>query len=173
MKHRILILGSFLLLAACSAGGTKTVTGASGPPQTTPSGQSIPPPTPPANATWSRDSGINNNPPNMSHDQYCENAYNNPYNGGWITLCAGGKQDGSTGTWRFVHGAIWVETSTDPRRSGPESSPPQESAINEYNAPNSLTWVKIVSVTGDIVNLQREDGSNLTFNLVTRHFAFG
>ena len=115
--------------------------------------------------------GINNNPPQISTQTYCKNSYSDPYRGGWVTICAGGKQDSSSGTPTLVQGAIWVNINPDPRAAGPITQEPPDSPTNEYVAPNSPTWVKIVSVTGDTVNLQRENGSTLTFNLQTKQYA--
>lgn len=161
-----LVLVMVAMIAACSARGTDTVTATSGPVA------SVTRPTPSPNASWSRDTGVNNDPAKVSHQEYCENSYGDPYRGGWVAVCAGGKQDGATGSWRFVQGAIWVDYSPDPRQSGPESSPPiGNQTDNEYDAPNSPTWVKIIGVNGDIVTLQREDGSTLTFSLVTKRYS--
>lgn len=166
MKHRILIVSACFLLAACSTGGSDTVTGAS-PPQTTvhPVGS---PPTYGSGVGWSRDTGINNNPGQVNRLQYFENSYSGPYRTGWVFIWAGGKR---SDTLAFVQGALWVNINPDSRQSGPESSPPPDSVTNEYDAANSPTWVKITSVTGDIVNLQREDGSTLTFNLQTSQYS--
>jgi hypothetical protein len=106
----------------------------------------------------------------MSHDPYCLNTYSDPYKGGWIFICAGGIQDASTGSWIFVKGGIWVDLNPDPRQSGPETSPPPpDSADNEYLAPNS-TWAKVISVNGNIVTLQRQDGSTFRFDLTSRQY---
>lgn len=165
MKHRILVLGTCLLLAACSTGASKTVIGAgppSQPPLTTPSHHPIPQLTAPSDARWSRTTGIDNNPPQLDRLEWCENSYSNPYRTGWVTICAGGKRDD---VGNFTQAALWVDVNPDPRQSGPGSSPPPDSPVIEYDAPNSPTWVKIVSVTGDIVSLQNQGGITLTFNL--------
>lgn len=169
MKYRFLFFGLCLTMAACSAGTTKTVTGAGSP--TTTFRINLAPPTLPPNAAtqlWTRDTGIDNNPPQMSIAEYCENSYSDPYRSGWVFMCAGGVKDPST--LAFVKGAIWVKINPDPRQSGPMTKEPPDSPTYEYDAPNA-TSVKILSVTGDIVNLQREDGSTLTFNLQTKQFS--
>lgn len=172
-KHRILILGFCLVLVACSTGGTKIVTRASSHSQPSLVSLPAPPTLPPdaANEYWHRDTGITDSGAVMSHDRVCVNSYGNPYKGGWVGICAGGKQDGSSGSWIFEQGAIWVNLNPDPRVSGPITQEPPDSPTYEYDAPNSRTWVKITNVTGDIVNLQRETGSKLSFNLQTQQFS--
>ena len=175
MKQRILILGSCLLLAACSAGGTKSAVnaGASSPASTTfhYSGTIGSPPTLPPNAGgWYRDTGLNNsNPEQLDGTSHIYSFYSNPYRTGWVTIWAGGKKGPSSDN--LAQGAIWVDINPDSRQSGPATQEPPDSPTYEYNAPNSPTWVKIVTVTGDIVNLQRQDGSSLTFNLQTRQYS--
>ncbi|HEX6393123.1 MAG TPA: hypothetical protein VFZ97_06750 [Acidimicrobiales bacterium] len=171
MRPRILILGTCLLLAACSAGGTKTTIGANSPATTTfhVTGNPGPPPTPSASDTWRRDTGLNNSDPEqLDGTSHIFSFYSNPYRTGWVMIWAGGKRDPAT--LRKVQGVIWVNINPDPRQSGPANAEPPDSPTHEYDPPNSPTWVKITSVNSDIVNLQRQDGSTLTFNLQTRHF---
>jgi hypothetical protein len=175
MKRRVLILGSCLLLAACSTAGSKTVVGAGG--KTTPptasssqAGQPVPPTLPPTAQGWHRDTGITDGGQVAGHDHACQNSYGNPYRGGWITICAGGKQNLSSGTPTYIQGGIWVNVNSDPRAQGPANDQPPSSTSQEYDTPNAPTWVKIVTVTGDIVTLQREDGTTITFNLQTRQY---
>ena len=175
MRRRILILGSCLLLASCSAGGTNTVVGATGksPPPTATShaGPPGPPTVPPGDQSWHRDIGITDGGQVAGHDHACQNSYGGPYKGGWVSICAGGKQNSSNGNSVFVQGGVWVGWSPDPRASGPIDNPPATGGtLNEYDAPNSPTWVKITKVDGPFVHLQREDGSTLTFNLDTNQY---
>ena len=171
MKHRILILGMCLVMAGCSGAGTKTTIDATRPATTALHIIGHPaPPTLPANASWYRDTGLNNtNPEQLDGTSHILSLYSDPYRSGWVMVWAGGKRDLST--LNPVQGAIWVDINPDPRQSGLADAEPPDSPTNEYDAPNSPTWVKIVSVTGDIVNLQREDGSTLSFNLQTKQFS--
>ena len=90
--------------------------------------------------------GVNNCPGQMSSAYYMENSYADPYRSGWVFMWAGGKRDPST--LNQVQGVILVNINPDPRQSGPANDPPPDSATDEYHAPNSPTWAKIVSVNG-------------------------
>lgn len=174
MNHRILIFGLCVTMAACSAGTTKTVTGTGSPTTTAFSSQHGAPPTLSPNAGgWYRSSGIINGGEVAGHDHACVNSYGDPYRGGWVSICAGGKQTlDSAANWVYVQGGVWVGLNPDPRVSGPDNNQPAPDSVDyEADAPNSPTWVKMTSVTGDIVSLQRQDGSTLAFNLQTRQFS--
>ena len=169
MKHRILILGMCLVMAACSTAGTRTVIGSIGT-QASPTSATGQPPLPPSPpGSWRRDIGITDEQGPLP-DHGCVNSYGNSYRGGWVYVCAGGKVMHGLNGITFVRGAVFVNTNPDPRASGPISQVPPDTPTNEYDAPNSPTWVQIASVNGDIVNLRRQDGSTLTFDLQTSRF---
>lgn len=80
-------------------------------------------------------------------------------------IYAGGDINASQTSDPPVRGAIRVYLGPVDPSIGPLTY------IGEFAVPNAPTWVKIVSVSGNVVTLQRQDGSEVTFNLSTHGFS--
>jgi hypothetical protein len=161
-----------LALAGCGAGADQVRTNAAAgkeapalPSQSNPHPQ--PPSAPNDTAPPRREVGVTDDTqaPFPQSEFGVKNQYSGPYRGKWVNIYAGGKRAAPPDD-SYTAGGIRVYLGpADP------ASTEHVSYVGEFDAPNAPTWVKIVSVKGSQVLLERADGTHVTFDLDTKTFS--